>query len=193
MHTNTWLSFSYFTVRLLLKWQFGSSLLTFSQLSVISTNNISTKITSFSWKIRHFGFILIAKLVLWFYNKNKDGCNVSQLVVSWLFCELQWSINDIYAYVYVVYIFKCLFWTLIVGGHFENYPDDRSRNSTECTTFSVMVLGIERHLLLHLQLEMNKKIFFTYTLIYMYNDDNDIKNDFFCISHDVAISGFHLY
>ena len=47
------------------------------------------------------------------------------------------------------------------------------------TTFSVMVLGIERHLLLHLQLEMNKNIFFTYTLIYMYNDDNDIKNDFF--------------
>ena len=33
------------------------------------------------------------------------------------------------------------------------------------TTFSVMVLGIERHLLLHLQLEMNKKIFFTYTSI----------------------------
>ena len=32
----------------------------------------------------------------------------------------------------------------IVGGHFENYPDGRSRNSMLCTTFSVMVLGIER-------------------------------------------------
>ena len=40
-------------------------------------------------------------LVLRFYNKNKDGWNVSQLVVAWLFCELQWSINDIYAYVYI--------------------------------------------------------------------------------------------
>ena len=62
------------------------------------------------------------------------------------------------------------------------------------TSFSVMILGIERHFFLHLQLEMNKKIFFTYTSIYMYNDDNDIKETiFFCISHDVAISGFHLY
>ena len=83
---------------------------------------------------------------------------------------------------------------IIVGGHFENYPDGRSGKSTECTTFSVMVLGIKRHLLLHLQLEMNKKDFFTYTLIYMCNDDNDIKKIiFFGISHDVAISGFHLY
>ena len=74
-----------------------------------------------------------------------------------------------------VSFFSGSLWGLIVGGHFENYPDDRSRNSTECTTFSVMVLGIERHLLSHLQLEMNKMQKFTYTLINMYNDDNDMK------------------
>ena len=37
--------------------------------------------------------------------------------------------------------------------------DDRSRNSTECTTFSVTILGIERHLLLLSQLEMNGNFF----------------------------------
>ena len=84
-------------------------------------------------------------------------------------------ITVIYAY---VYIFKCLFWTLFVGGHFENYPDGRSRNSTECTTFFVTILGIERHLLWLPQLEMNE-IFFTYTLIYICSDDNDMKKKFF--------------
>ena len=59
------------------------------------------------------------------------------------------------------------------------WPDGRSRNSTECTTFSVMILGIERHILLLSQLEMNEKNIFTYTLIYMYNDDNDTKKKFF--------------
>ena len=94
-----------------------------------------------------------------------------------------------------IFIFKCLFWTLIVGGHFENFPDDKSRNSTECTTFSVMALGIGRHLLLHSQLAMNKKIFFTY-IVPLFTCKMMMmiwKNDFFCISHDVAISGFHLY
>ena len=37
------------------------------------------------------------------------------------------------------------------------WPYGRSRNSTECTAFSVMILGIERHLLLLSQLEMNEK------------------------------------
>ena len=57
-----------------------------------------------------------------------------------------------------------------------------------------MILGIERHLLLLSQLEMNEQNFLTYTLIYMYNDDSDMKkNFFFCFSHDVAISGFYLH
>ena len=66
---------------------------------------------------------------------------------------------------------------IIVSGHFENYSDGRSRNSTECTTFSVMILGIERHLLLLSQLELNEKNCFTYTLFYMCNDDNDLKKN----------------
>ena len=53
-----------------------------------------------------------------------------------------------------------------------------------------MVLDIERHLLSHFQLEMNKKKSHI-PIVYMYNDDNDIKKNF--ISRDVAISGFHLY
>ena len=57
-----------------------------------------------------------------------------------------------------------------------------------------MILGIEKHLLLLSQLEMNEKKIFTYTSIYMYNNDNDMKKKiFFCISHDVAISGFYLH
>ena len=53
----------------------------------------------FPWKWIYFDR-QVGSLIL----QNKDGCNVSQLVVAWLFCELQWSINDIYAY--VTYIFS---------------------------------------------------------------------------------------
>ena len=116
----------------------------------------------------------------WFFNftiKTKDGCNVSQLVVAYLFCELQWLINDIYAYVYIYFQMPIL--NIICWRPFWKLPWWGTRNSTECTTFSVMILGIERHLLLLSQLEMNEKTFFTYTLIYMCNDDNDMKKIFF--------------